>query len=57
MTRQLSPASPQPSSSLLRPASVYMIVSRSGQIVRPCIVEVVADVHDRGELARIDGVD
>ena len=36
MTRQVSPASPHPVSGLMASASVYMTVSRSGEMCSPC---------------------
>ncbi len=46
-TAKVSPTRPQPRSSSRPPPSVYMIVSRSGQMRRPCSDDVIAGVDDR----------
>ena len=50
LTAQVSPTRPQPRSGSAAPPRVYMTLSRSGQIRRPCMLDVVADVDHRGHL-------
>ena len=52
MKFHVSFARPQPATGLLTPASVYMTVSRSGEIAKPEMLEVIAGVDDERQTLR-----
>ena len=53
----VSPARPQPRSSSATPASAYSTLSRSGEIAQAEELEVVADVHDGGDVLAAEALD